>query len=91
MLLAVQGTAATEALEFSEVYGLEVVRVPTNRPSRRRDLGAYLFLDSAAKYDQLVYLVSARRHKPKNAHRRSDDAKLRDPGTDSSVGTAAEV
>jgi len=41
------------------VYGLEVVRVPTNRPSQRRDLGAYLFLDPAAKYDQLVYLVSA--------------------------------
>ena len=52
-----QGTAASEAGEFSEVYGLEVVRVPTNRPSARRDLGAYMFADTASKHAQLVYLV----------------------------------
>lgn len=39
------------------MYGLEVVRVPTNKPSRRTDLGSYLFLTTAAKYDQLLYIV----------------------------------
>lgn len=33
----VQGTGATEEAEFSEAYGLAVVRVPPHRPSRRRD------------------------------------------------------
>ena len=32
------GTAATQATEFREIYGLEVVVVPTNRPLVRRDL-----------------------------------------------------
>lgn len=32
-----QGTASTEALELGETYGLDVVRVPPHRPSRRVD------------------------------------------------------
>lgn len=32
-----QGTGATEAQDFSEAYGLDVVRVPPHRPSRRVD------------------------------------------------------
>lgn len=36
-LAAPQGTAATEQLEFAEAYGLNVVRVPPHRPSRRTD------------------------------------------------------
>lgn len=55
--LTLQGTAATEAFEFQEVYGLEVVQVPTNKPSRRADLGSYLFFDARSKYEQLLYIV----------------------------------
>lgn len=51
---ALQGTAATEAAEFYDVYGLSVTEVPTNKPSRRRHMGRRLFLDQRAKYLQLL-------------------------------------
>lgn len=37
VLLVLQGTASTEALELGETYGLDVVRVPPHRPSQRVD------------------------------------------------------
>lgn len=39
------------------MYGLEVVRVPTNKPSVREDLGRHLFLDQARKYAWLLLEV----------------------------------
>ncbi len=36
-LAGMTGTAATEANEFSEIYGLDVVEIPTNRPVQRLD------------------------------------------------------
>ncbi len=36
-LAGMTGTADTEAYEFQEIYGLETVVIPTNRPSQRRD------------------------------------------------------
>jgi preprotein translocase subunit SecA len=49
-LSGMTGTAATEAREFQEVYGLKVVHVPTNRPVRRVDHGDRVFSDMDGKY-----------------------------------------
>ncbi len=37
-LAGMTGTAKTEATEFTEIYGLNIVTVPTNRPNIRKDL-----------------------------------------------------
>jgi preprotein translocase subunit SecA len=43
------GTAATQALEFREMYGLEVVTIPTNRPVIRVDEADVIFADKLSK------------------------------------------
>jgi preprotein translocase subunit SecA len=43
------GTAATQALEFRQVYGLEVVVIPTNRPVIRADHPDVIFADKLSK------------------------------------------
>ncbi|MEA1929635.1 MAG: preprotein translocase subunit SecA [Patescibacteria group bacterium] len=43
------GTAATSDEEFQRVYGLDVVVVPTNKPSRRKDLNDLIFQTEAGK------------------------------------------
>ena len=59
-VLGWQGTAATEAAELFDVYGLSVVEVPTNKPSRRQHMGRYLFINPKAKYLRLVDEVRPR-------------------------------
>ena len=48
-LSGMTGTADTEAYEFQEIYGLEVVVVPTHLPMVREDRGDYVFLTAAEK------------------------------------------
>jgi preprotein translocase subunit SecA len=48
------GTAATQAREFQEVYGLDVVTIPTHRPVIREDLDDRLFTGKAAKETAVV-------------------------------------
>jgi preprotein translocase subunit SecA len=43
------GTAATQTVEFQEVYGLEVIVIPTNRPVIREDLPDVVFEDKLSK------------------------------------------
>src|SRR6185369_407045 len=43
-LSGMTGTADTEAYELQQIYGLEVVVIPTNMPSRREDLGDFIYL-----------------------------------------------
>ncbi len=43
------GTAETSAEEFARVYGLEVVVIPTNKPSQRQDLNDLIFQTEAGK------------------------------------------
>ena len=57
LLAGLQGTAATEAAELFDVYGLSVVEVPTNKPSRRQHMGRLLFLDQKEKYVRLLHEV----------------------------------
>ncbi|WP_121631147.1 preprotein translocase subunit SecA [Tropicibacter alexandrii] len=48
------GTAATEAEEFAEIYGLGVVEVPTNRPIARIDEDDRVYRTAKEKYDAIV-------------------------------------
>jgi preprotein translocase subunit SecA len=49
-LSGMTGTADTEAYEFQNIYGLEVVVIPTHRPMVRKDHPDAVFLNKAGKY-----------------------------------------
>ena len=51
------GTAATEAEEFREIYGLGVVEVPTNRPVARQDEHDQVFRSAREKYDGILKAI----------------------------------
>ncbi|TAL20436.1 MAG: preprotein translocase subunit SecA [Frankiales bacterium] len=53
-LAGMTGTAATEAAEFSQTYGLGVVEIPTNRDPRRVDEADVVYKSEQAKYDAVV-------------------------------------
>ena len=53
-LAGMTGTADTEAFEFQQIYGLDVVVIPTNKPSQRRDLNDLVYLSKDEKYDAIV-------------------------------------
>ncbi len=48
------GTADTEAFEFRQIYGLEVVVIPTNKPMVRKDLNDLVYLTREEKFDAIV-------------------------------------
>ncbi|KWR87643.1 preprotein translocase subunit SecA [Cupriavidus sp. IDO] len=53
-LAGMTGTADTEAYEFQEIYGLEVVVIPTNRQAQRKDLQDQIYKTSKERYDAVV-------------------------------------
>ena len=53
-LSGMTGTADTEAVEFKQIYGLDVVIIPTNVPMIRDDLNDLVFLTKKAKYLALI-------------------------------------
>jgi preprotein translocase subunit SecA len=53
-LAGMTGTAETEEAEFHEIYGLEVVVIPTNRPVRRIDHDDVIFRTKREKYSALL-------------------------------------
>ncbi|MGB8378458.1 MAG: preprotein translocase subunit SecA [Rhodanobacteraceae bacterium] len=53
-LAGMTGTADTEAYEFQNIYGLEVVVIPTHRPMVRKDEADVIFLKAQPKYDAIV-------------------------------------
>ncbi|TCO80182.1 protein translocase subunit secA [Plasticicumulans lactativorans] len=53
-LAGMTGTADTEAFEFQQIYGLEVVVVPTHRPMIRKDMGDLVFLTQPEKYQAVI-------------------------------------
>ncbi len=53
-LSGMTGTADTEALEFNQIYGLNVIIIPTNVPMARDDHNDLVFLTREAKYKALV-------------------------------------
>ncbi len=53
-LSGMTGTADTEAIEFNQIYGLDVIIIPTNVPMIRNDHNDLVFLTKKAKYKALV-------------------------------------
>ncbi len=53
-LSGMTGTADTEAYEFQEIYTLETVVIPPNRPSKRTDRQDQVFKNAAGKYRALI-------------------------------------
>ena len=53
-LSGMTGTASTEAEEFSEIYGLNVLEVPTNEPMVRDDKNDLVYLTQAEKYKAVI-------------------------------------
>lgn len=53
-LSGMTGTAETEAGEFHEIYGLDVVVIPTNRPIRRVDINDQIYKTKREKYNALI-------------------------------------
>ncbi|MBI4948289.1 preprotein translocase subunit SecA [Candidatus Berkelbacteria bacterium] len=57
-LSGMTGTAVTEAEEFSKIYHLEVVSIPTNRQSARRDLQDLIYKNEDAKFKAIAEKIS---------------------------------
>ncbi|MGX4641679.1 preprotein translocase subunit SecA [Massilia sp. SYSU DXS3249] len=53
-LSGMTGTADTEAYEFQEIYGLETVVIPPNRPSQRKDRQDQVYKSSQEKYNAML-------------------------------------
>ncbi len=53
-LAGMTGTADTEAYEFQQIYGLEVVVIPTNKPMQRDDQTDLVYLTAREKFDAIV-------------------------------------
>lgn len=53
-LSGMTGTADTEAFEFQQIYGLEVVVIPTNRPLARKDFNDLVYLTQEEKYAAII-------------------------------------
>ncbi|MFT9418606.1 preprotein translocase subunit SecA [Acetobacter sp.] len=56
-LSGMTGTAMTEADEFAEIYNLDVVAIPTNRPVARKDGDDEVYLTEAEKFAAVVKLI----------------------------------
>ncbi len=72
-LAGMTGTADTEAYEFQQIYGLQVVVIPPNKPVIRKDLNDLIFMTQAEKYNAVV----------------DDIGSCRDKGAPVLVGTAS--
>ena len=58
-LAGMTGTALTEASEFADIYKLEVVDLPTNKPIRRLDEDDVVYRTAKAKYNEIIKEVRA--------------------------------
>ena len=57
-LSGMTGTASTEADEFSEIYGLNIVSIPTNKPRARKDLPDSVYKTVNGKYNAVIEQVA---------------------------------
>ncbi|EKD72072.1 MAG: hypothetical protein ACD_46C00019G0005, partial [uncultured bacterium] len=53
-LAGMTGTADTEAYEFQQIYGLEVVVIPTHKKMIREDFSDFIFMSAEEKYTAIV-------------------------------------
>ena len=63
------GTALTEEKEFRDIYGMDVVEIPTNRPVQRKDLEDAVYMTKKEKFNAVVEAV-------KEAHARQQPVLL---------------
>jgi preprotein translocase subunit SecA len=56
-LAGMTGTAMTEAAEFADIYGLEVIEVPTNLDCVRKDHDDEVYRTAKEKYDAILDLI----------------------------------
>ncbi|HYC35102.1 MAG TPA: preprotein translocase subunit SecA, partial [Usitatibacter sp.] len=59
-LAGMTGTADTEAFEFSSIYSLETVLIPTHRPMIRKDHNDQVFITAKEKYQAIINDVKER-------------------------------
>ena len=62
-LAGMTGTADTEAYEFQQIYGLEVLVIPTNRPMIREDYPDKIFLTQTEKHRSIIEDIKSCRAK----------------------------
>jgi len=62
-LAGMTGTAATEAAEFTDIYNLEVVEIPTNVPVKRIDQDDEVYRTAREKYEAIATLIAECRAK----------------------------
>jgi preprotein translocase subunit SecA len=53
-LSGMTGTADTEAFEFQQIYGLEVIVIPTHKPMVRKDHPDLVYLTESDKFDAII-------------------------------------
>ena len=58
-LSGMTGTAATEAVEFNKIYGLDVVAIPTNLPVARKDENDEVYLNEQDKWEAIAKEIKA--------------------------------
>ncbi len=72
------GTASTEAEEFGDIYGLEVVEVPTNRPIQRIDEDDEVYRTADEKYKAIAHQINeCQREGPAGPGRHDLDREVR--------------
>ena len=59
-LSGMTGTALTEESEFREIYNLDVIEVPTNRPMIRKDLNDHVYKTEKGKFNAVIEDIKAR-------------------------------
>ena len=62
-LSGMTGTATTEAEEFHQIYGLDCIAIPTNRPLIRQDKPDMIFLSTTGKFKAIAKDVKERHKK----------------------------
>ncbi len=72
-LAGMTGTADTEAYEFQQIYGLEVIVLPTNKPMVRHDQPDLVYMSAEEKFTAII----------------EDIKKMREAGQPTLVGTAS--
>ncbi len=58
-LSGMTGTAMTESQEFNQIYGLDVVEIPTNKPMIRTDNADVVYKNEQAKYNAVIEQIEA--------------------------------
>ena len=57
-LSGMTGTAMTESDEFNQIYGLDVIEIPTNKPMIRKDMPDVVYKTEAAKYEAVIETIA---------------------------------